>query len=69
LGWPAAARGHFVAALRQQCRPSSSLPAAANDLRELMRTVAQPVAVITANIHGSSSIDAPGERWNTLRSR
>ena len=50
----------------RRCQSSSStapptLPPASNDLRRLMRKVAQPVAVITANLKDASSIHEPGE--------
>jgi hypothetical protein len=41
-------------------RASSPLPAASNDLRQLMRKVAQPVAVITCNLHDLHNVGKPG---------
>lgn len=50
----------------RRCQSSSStappaLPPASSDLRRLMRKVAQPVAVITANLKDASSVHEPGE--------
>lgn len=69
LGWPS---GRLLSCTRRGILAPAQLPwpcchrcsstAAANELRQLMRRVAQPVAVITANLHKASEIDSPGER-------
>ena len=56
----------------RRCQSSSStappaLPPASNDLRRLMRKVAQPVAVITANLKDASSVHEPGEHERRQR--